>query len=699
MGRSVSVSAPSAPATRLPEDTAPPSTLQRSNHRPEIQGLRAVAVLLVVAYHVWFGRVSGGVDVFLMLTGFLITGSLVRAVRRHGRVHFLAFWSRLLGRLTPAAAVTLLGTLVATVLWLPESRWRDVLADTPASALYYENWHLAANAVDYLARDDATSPLQHFWSLAIQGQSYLLLPVLVTVAAYTVRRSGRDPAGPVALLLGAVGAVSLAYSVWITGTDQAWAYFDSGARFWELALGGVAAMLLPRLRLPGAVRAPLGWIGLVALVSCGIVLQVSTLFPGWIALWPTGAALLVIVAGDAGGRLGAGALLSWRPLAVVGDHAYALYLWHWPVLVVYLEVSGRTLASPVGGLCVVAVSAVLAAATRRLVEGGVRDLVRTRATPAWTLLVAAGCLLPVGVAVGGGHHYLDRQEQIRQELAKDPANYPGALVLVEAGPGTARSGAEPPAEVPVLPYPTEADRDRGDNQGEDGCHLSFSDTEVAVCEDGPADAEHTIALVGQSHAAHWYTALRGASRNQGWRLVAMTKDACQFSTEPSYRSETEYTECAVWNEGVMRILADLRPDVVVTTATRSSAGNGERVLDGYVPRWRELDAMGIPVIGIRDTPRMGFDTSDCVARHLDDPAACTTDFRRSLAERPPYETEPGIPESTEFLDFSDYVCPDGRCPAVIGNVMVYYDDSHMTATYSATLAPIVEEEILRVTGW
>src|SRR5690606_26434223 len=173
--------------------------------------------------------------------------SLVRAVRRHGRVHFLAFWSRLLGRLTPAAAVTLLGTLVATVLWLPESRWRDVLADTPASALYYENWHLAANAVDYLARDDATSPLQHFWSLAIQGQSYLLLPVLVTVAAYTVRRSGRDPAGPVALLLGAVGAVSLAYSVWITGTDQAWAYFDSGARFWELALGGVAAMLLPRL--------------------------------------------------------------------------------------------------------------------------------------------------------------------------------------------------------------------------------------------------------------------------------------------------------------------------------------------------------------------------------------------------------------------------------------------------------------------
>ncbi|UOE19032.1 acyltransferase [Thermobifida halotolerans] len=688
--------APSTAAVHRAESAASPSTAKKSVFRPEIQGLRAVAVLLVVAYHVWFGRVSGGVDVFLLLTGFLITGSLVRTVQRHGRIRFLEFWSRLLGRLTPAAAVVLLGTLVATVLWLPRSRWRDVLADTLASALYYENWHLARNAVDYLARDDATSPLQHFWSLAIQGQSYLVLPVLVTVAALVARRSGRDVSVLVATLLGVVGTASLAYSVWITATDQAWAYFDSGARFWELAFGGVAAVLLPRLRLPEAVRAVLGWVGLTALVLCGIVLQVSTLFPGWIALWPTGAALLVIVAGGAGGRLGTGALLSWRPLMTVGDHAYALYLWHWPVLVVYLEISGRTLASPVGGLCVVAVSAALAASTKWLVEDGARRFTRTRATPAWALLVAAVCLAPVGAAVGGGGAYLDRQEEIRRELAADPANYPGALVLVEnsgSGPATAPEG------VPVLPYPTEADLDRGDNQGAGGCHLSFDATEVAVCEDGPADAEHTIVLVGQSHAAHWYTALRDASLSQGWRLVTMTKDACQFSTEPSYRGEEEYTECGVWNEGAMRIIADLRPDAVVTTATRSSAGNGESVLDGYTQRWRELDAMGIPVIGIRDTPRMGFDTSDCVARHLDDLDRCTTDFHRSLAERPPYETAAGVPQSTEFLDLSDYVCPDGRCPAVIGNVMVYYDDSHMTATYSATLAPIVEAEIRRVTGW
>ncbi|TDQ55554.1 acyltransferase family protein [Actinorugispora endophytica] len=693
----MSVSAPTAVA-EVRTGGAPPRA-PSADFRPEIQGLRAVAVLLVVAYHVWLGRVSGGVDVFLLLTGFLITGSLVRMVERHGGVRYLAFWGRLLGRLTPAAAVVLLGTLAASALWLPQSRWRDVIEGVVAAALYHENWLLAVNAVDYLARDDAISPVQHFWSLSIQGQAYLLLPVLVALAAWAARRTGRDLRGVVAVVLGAVGAVSLGYSVWITAADQSWAYFDSGARIWELALGGVFAMVLPRLRLPEAPRVVLGWTGLAALVLCGILLQVSTMFPGWIALWPTGAALLVVLAGGAGGRRGAGGLLSWRPLTSLGDLSYALYLWHWPVLVVYLEVADRELASPLGGGCVVAVSLLLAVATKRLVEDGAKRFTRTRPSPAWSLLVAAVLLLPLLTAAGGWTAHLDRQETLRRELAADPDNYPGALVLLPDREGDGAGPTGPLPDVPVLPQPIDADDDRGDNQGPEGCHNSFEEAEVALCLDGPEDAEHTVVLAGQSHAAHWYTALRDAAESRGWRLVTMTKDACQFSTEPSYRGEDEYVECAAWNEQAMEIIADLRPDAVVTTATRSSPGNGERVLDGYSQRWRDLDAMGVPVIGIRDTPRMGFDTSDCVARHLDDPGECATDFSRSLAERPPYETEPGVPGSTEFIDLSDYVCPEGRCPAVVGNVLVYYDDSHMTATYSATLAPVVEAEIRRVTGW
>ena len=204
-----------------------------SRHRPEIEGLRAVAVVLVLVYHVWFGRVSGGVDVFLLLTGFLITGSLLRALERDGRISFSAFWSRLARRLVPAAVVVLAGILAATYLFLPPSRWQQTISEVRAAALYHENWALARAAVDYLAREEALSPVQHFWSLSIQGQFYLLWPLLLALVVAVVARFSRLTVRAAVLAASvAVLAVSFVYSVWITAADQAWAYFDTGARLW-----------------------------------------------------------------------------------------------------------------------------------------------------------------------------------------------------------------------------------------------------------------------------------------------------------------------------------------------------------------------------------------------------------------------------------------------------------------------------------
>ncbi|GAA3750682.1 acyltransferase family protein [Salinactinospora qingdaonensis] len=684
-------SLPSAPGDNAPG--ARPTVAPRSEYRPEVQGLRAVAVLLVAVYHIWLGRVSGGVDVFLLITGFLITGSLLRSVERQGRIRYLAFWTRLLNRLAPSAGLVLLGILTASALWLPTAQWRDVIAETFAAALYHENWYLATNAVDYLARDSSISPVQHFWSLSIQGQFYLLWPLLVTLAAVIARWCGQPLRRVVMVALVAVMAGSLGYSVWITATNQAWAYFDTGARLWELALGGILAIVLPHLAFSPRLRLAMGWVGLVGLVSCGLLLQVSTLFPGWIALWPTGAAVLVILAGTTGSRFGADRLLTWRPLDYIGDLSYALYLWHWPVLAIYLSVAGRTVASLHGGLLVLAVSVALAAATKWLMEDGVGRLTRGRKSLLWPLAVGVACLLPAVTAAGVWESRLDRQEQAQVETADQQRDrYPGAAVLMPGFSGTL-------PEAPVLPSPVNAHNDQGDNKEPGGCHDLFEATTATPCVDGPADAERTLVLVGQSHAAHWYTALRDAAVERGWRLVSMTKDACQFSTEPSYRGEDEYLECEPWNQDVMRRIADIDPDLVITTATRSSAGNGESVLDGYAQRWRELDAMGIPVLGIRDTPRMATSAAQCVAEHGPDAAECTTDFTRSLAEVPPYEGMAGVPASMSFIDLNDYFCPQRRCQSVIGNVLVYYDDSHITATYSATLAPVVGAEIERVTGW
>ncbi|MEU3016665.1 acyltransferase family protein [Nocardiopsis sp. NPDC007018] len=658
--------------------------------RPEIEGLRAVAVLLVAVYHIWLGRVSGGVDVFLMLTGFLITGSLVRSVEREGRVRFAAFWTRLARRLVPAAAVVLAATMAATYLVLPRSRWADVLDEVRAAALYHENWALARGAVDYLAREAAPSPVQHFWSLSIQGQFYLLWPVLVALAALAAARVRLPFRATVLGLVTAVFALSLSYSVSVTASDQAWAYFDTGARLWELALGAILALVVHRVRLPRGLRVSLGWFGLAALVSCGVLLSVSTLFPGYVALWPTGAAVLVILAGTTGSPHGADRLLTWRPLTDLGKLSYPLYLWHWPVLVCYLEVTGRSLASPLGGLGVLGASLVLAWLTHRLAEGGLDRFTRpaARRTPAWSIGIASALLVPVLAVSLLWSDRIDRERAERAVEMAAPESYPGALAVADPAVASVL------ADVPVRPDPADARQDLSWHHQE-GCHVTLASEELVVCDSGPQDAERTIALVGASRAAHWYPAVREAADARGWRLVSFTKSGCQFSTDTSYRDGVVFDECEVWKAAAMAELEELRPDAVLTSSTRATL-NGERVHDGFLDMWAWLDGLGVEVLGLRDLPRLTYQGAECVESGPVD--RCASPVSASQAETDP-AAEADLPPNVTLMDLTDQVCPGGTCDAVVGNILVFWDHSHVTATYARTLAPAMEEALVEATGW
>ncbi|WP_200827576.1 acyltransferase family protein [Thermomonospora echinospora] len=670
---------------------APPRA--RAGHRPEIQGLRAVAVLLVAVYHIWLGRVSGGVDVFLMLTGFLITGSLLRTVERKGRVEFLAFAARLARRLFPPAAIVLAGVLAGTLLWLPQDRWQGTLAEVIASAAYYENWRLATTAVDYLAGGDGASPVQHFWSLAIQGQFYLLWPLLLAVATIVAVRVRRSPRAVFTGMLGLVFAGSLLYSVVRTATEQRWAYFDTGARLWELALGGLVALALARwdsARLPRPLRVVLGWGGLVALVACGLLLQVSTVFPGYAALWPTGAAVLIIVAGTTGSRFGADRLLSTRPLTYVGDISYALYLWHWPLFIFYLAASGRSTASLAAGSVILAASFLLAVGTTWLSDRSVGWASGRRSPRAWSFALGLACLAPVVMAAGGGTAYLDEQARRREAQAADPANYPGAAAL---------TGAPAPPGLPFRPDLRDAKQDRSLIEG-NGCLAPYKASAVRVCEYGHRGSRRTLALVGNSHAAHWFPALHKAAENAGWRLVTMVKAGCALTAGGARYPDTgqPYPECDAWSRNVMTEVRALRPDFVITIGTRTDpSGRPEELERGGVPRWRQLRAARIRVLAIRDTPRLTVPPSQCFG-HLG-LEACAEVRYRSLAKVSPHRGRRGIPANVRFVDLSRYVCAAGRCPMVIGNVLVVRDRGHFTETYARTLAPMVEREIRRAAGW
>src|SRR3712207_2383783 len=339
-------------------------------YRAEIDGLRALAVALVVVYHVFSGRVSGGVDVFLVLSGFFLVEALSRQVDRTGQVQVLSTLSRTLSRLVPAPLVVLTATVVASALVVPQTRWRKIAGHLLSAVTFTENHRLVREAVDYSASNAAASPMQHFWSLSIQLQVLLVGPVVVAVGAAALRRSrGRwDGRAVVVAAVALVTAGSFAWSVVSTAANQQVAYFSTLPRLWELGVGALVALLLVDRRPPRSTGVVLGWGGVLALIACGAVLDGAHQFPGWQAAWPVLCAVAVIVAGDSGGRAGVHRALSRPAARWLGRVSYTLYLWHWPVLVLYLVRSGRDTPSLLGALAVIALSLVLAAVTHRLVE-------------------------------------------------------------------------------------------------------------------------------------------------------------------------------------------------------------------------------------------------------------------------------------------------------------------------------------------
>jgi peptidoglycan/LPS O-acetylase OafA/YrhL len=655
--------------------------------RPEIQGLRAVAATLVAVYHIWLGRVSGGVDVFFVVSGFLITKSLIGQASAHGHIALAAFWGGLAKRLLPAACFVLVAVALASTVWLPKARWADTIKEIVASGFYVVNWRLAFDSVDYLARDEALSPVQHFWALSVQGQVYLLWPILVSLVLLGIARDRARFRTAFTGVLLAVFAGSLAYSVIATRDNQPFAYFNTLARVWEFALGGLLAVLLPTLRLPAAARVWLGWIGIAAILSCGLVLQVSSVFPGYAALWPTLGAAFVIAAGTSGSGIGADRILASRPLAYLGDISYSLYLWHWPLLIFYRIHVERTHLALHEGLGVLAVALVLAALTTRFVENPVRFSRIGAHKPSHALALGAACLGTVVFAAAlWTILLLHLRGQDSPVTRVDDPNYPGAHALDDAGTGAFTHSA------PIRPGPFAVRNDLPPIYA-DGCHQETENTSPLRCDYGNRDADQMVALVGGSHAAHWLPALQVIAEREDWRIVTFTKSSCLFSAGPQFHHDgRSYPECAEWNDNVMSELLRLRPTLVFTTSTTAQT-EPESLPSGVLNAWRRLEQAGLGVVAIRDVPWMGFDVSECVDRKGSDSLDCTRRRDEVLAAEDPVAALSTQPKNVHFVDLSRYFCTDSTCLPVAGNIMIYRDRHHITASYARSLADVLQQEM------
>lgn len=655
---------------------------------PEVQGLRALAVLMVVVYHVWFDRISGGVDVFLLVSAFLLTGQFVRKMESDRPIGLVGYWIKLFKRLLPMIAITLLVTLGATYLLLPQSRWSSVFEHTWASLFYFQNWLLASEAVDYYATDHSVaSPLQHFWSLSIQGQVFILWPIIFAVAAVLVRVFRLRARRLLIWIFSAVFVTSLAFSIITTQNNQTFAYFDTRARLWEFALGSILALLLPYFQGGRIIRIFLGWFGVTAMLSCGLILQVGQQFPGYMALWPTLAAACIIAAGHTDSRFGADRLLSAKPLVSLGDSSYALYLFHWPVLVVFLAVSGRDQAGPKAGLAIILLSVFAAWIMTNVVDTPLRHSRRIAQRNWRAAAVSLVCIASVALPLTMWQTHLDNLNQAL--LANASKNNPGAASL---WPGYVdRTSPNSPllpsfndihADWPVFPEPCLADA--GEN--------------VNVCTNGNDDGEKNIVILGSSHAHILNTPVLEMAKDYNWSVRSMTKGYCPLGTDPAGGLSEE---CIEFNQKTFNEVLDMKPDLVITTSTRTNAEPeiAERLDPSWVDEVAALNAAGIDVLAVRDTPRFEQSVPACLEDNPANYSICSTSKVDLYSPAPPTEPAASQLMNTYFIDLTSSFCDEESCPSVIGNVIVYKDDNHVTATYMKTLRPVFEREFLAATGW
>ncbi|KAM9861896.1 acyltransferase family protein [Leucobacter sp. BZR 635] len=692
---------PSAAANTAPAETA-------RTYRTDIDGLRAVAILLVVVYHVWVGRVSGGVDAFLMISAFFLTGSFVRRLEGSKPLAIAGQWVRTFKRLLPPAAVVLVATLIAGFFLLPDNRLPDLFSEVWASLFYVENWWLAIDATDYYADKISASPVQHFWSLSVQGQVFLLWPLLFLVIRFLTKLT-RLAVRPAAMAVFAVVfAASFTYSVLSTDARQEFAYFDTGARIWEFAAGSMLAVALPWIRVPRWARSVLGLVGITALVLCGVLIDVQGGFPGYLALWPVLSVIAIIIAGSGEGQpTVVTRALSFKPLVALGNDAYALYLVHWPILIFAIQLRRGAPLSFLDGLLIVALSLVTARLLTWLVDDRLRHAVWANVNKLRGLLVIAlSILLVAGPTVFLGWSAQREYETEKAVVAAmdQSVTHPGAAVL------TGEYTEPIPAGIPPIPLAGDLESEWGElPENCDGVLNEALEGQGASCSYlNTDDPELVVAVIGDSHSQQWLEPIEDISVKNDWRTYSFLKGGCALALIDV--ETTEFPEaaegCNAWLGSVLSGVAELNPDVVISVGTRTPAswenespdfGEKERIPEGQEAALTGLENLGIPVVLFRDNPRFFFNAYECadamingdteVASNLGANAACGVSHDRAFASANPAEAllRPGL----ATVDMSDQLCFDGSCPSIIGNVFVYLDDNHITSTYARTMLPVL----------
>lgn len=664
-------------------------------------------------YHFWPGRLQGGyigVDVFFVISGFLITGQLVRELDRTNRIRLPEFYARRVRRLLPAALTVIVFSVLATLFILPLSSLAENLREILASTFYVENWALAVNSVDYLAAANEASTVQHYWSLSLEEQFYLFWPLLMLgAAALGVRFWSGKRWRALLAVAAAVTVLSLVYSIVATQTSPAQAYFNTFTRVWEFGIGALLALLpalLPALRPRRAWQSNVvGYLGIAMILGAGYFYDKSTPFPGWTALVPVLGTALVISASHHGRWWDATRILSIRPMRFVGDISYSLYLWHWPLIVIAPFIPGWGL-SFVNRVILFLLCFVIAWLTKKYIEDSARTwkFLGTRKPRVTFGYMVAGMAVATALVFTTSAIQQPKYDAAATELAQTVANQP-ACFGAAAGPTNGLTALEPcenpELEGAIIPSPGFGNADRPQHPE---CFTTLNDSTLIGCEFGAVDDPNAprVALIGDSHAYALSDPFIQYAQDNGWHLTTYLKGGCTWNTEPLAGGDAFAASCSTWRDNLSAKLASEKPfDAVFTAALadKNLSTDNTSEADGFQAAWQPVLAAGTPIVTIVDNPSWEEDPNKCL-RTSGSAADCSESAKSGLAgndaQAVAAKSLAAAGENVTLLDFTSTFCTDDECAAVIGGANVYRDQDHLTRTFAFTLMPFIGQAVTGV---
>ncbi len=710
----------SVDAARAPS-VAPADERPRSKFRLDIQGLRAVAVLVVIVNHLAPGTLTGGyvgVDVFFVVSGYLITSLLVAEATRTDRVSLPGFFARRARRILPAATVVTLATALASLVTLPLLRTQTVLTDSVWATFFAANIRFGLVGTDYFAQGQPPSPLRHYWSLAVEEQFYLVWPALLALVLVVIHaRAGRAGSPPVSFrrvaagLIGLITLASLAWSAWATYHSPVTAYFSSFARAYELGVGAACALVATRVRWPRALREAAAVLGLAGIALAVVAYSEQTDFPGTAALLPVVATALLILAGEGGGETAGGRLLSTRPMVVVGDWSYSLYLWHWPLIVLLRSNFPDRFASLPFKAATLVVIVVVSWASFRWVETPFRS------GRAWRRSSRALLIYPVSIALVLVTVVASTQI-VRFRLGEwsdNPAISAGDYADSKLGPDpyvalvrASVLAAEQDRAVPSDLTPGLVDL-RAQTASLGACDYRTGTTEL--CPIGDPDAERSIVVLGDSHARALSPAVEEIGRREGYRVYVLVYSGCSANSLEQIDRATgrAWEPCQEFKQWALDTIADLDPELVVvsTSAGRVIEPGTDTVLtggkdfshyvdvleQGWTVLFEQLGEVAERVYVVGNTPKLPRETGVCLSQGSPTLGDCAFApgphaRREAQASFAAAEAAGAVP-----VNAAKWFCAEGVCPAVVGSFITMRDSEHMTPDYARWLAPALAVDL------